>query len=87
MTCFVDSDAKIIIFSKNMFNSRFDMKEMRLVDVILGIKLIRIKESVSQVEYSRVIGNLMYLMSCTRPDIAYLVSKLSSYTSNPEAKH
>ena len=45
MTCFVDSDAKIIIFSKNMLNSRFDMKEMGLVDVILGIKLIRIKES------------------------------------------
>ena len=28
----------------------------------------------------------MYLMSCTRPDIAYSVSKLSSYTSNPRAK-
>ena len=29
----------------------------------------------------------MYLMSCIRPDIAYAVSKLSSYTSNPGAKH
>ena len=29
----------------------------------------------------------MYLMSCTRPYIAYSVSKLSSYTSNPRAKH
>ena len=29
----------------------------------------------------------MYLMSCARPDIAYLVSKLSSYTRNPGAKH
>ena len=29
----------------------------------------------------------MYLMSCTRPDIAYSISKLSSYTSNPRAKH
>ena len=44
-------------------------------------------ECVSQVEYSRVIGSLMYLMSCTRPDIAYLVSKLSSYTSNLGTKH
>ena len=29
----------------------------------------------------------MYLMSCTRPDIAYIINKLSRYTSNPEAKH
>ena len=29
----------------------------------------------------------MYLMNCTRLDIAYSVSKLSSYTSNPGSKH
>ena len=29
----------------------------------------------------------MYLMSCTRPDIAYTVSKLSRYTSNPNDDH
>ena len=29
----------------------------------------------------------MYLMRCTRLDIAYSVRKLSSYTSNPRAKH
>ena len=44
-------------------------------------------EGISQVEYSRVVGSLMYLMSCTRPDIAYTVSKLSKYTSNPSADH
>ena len=44
-------------------------------------------ESVSQLEYSRIIGSLMYLMSCTRPDIAYSVSKLSRYTSNPGEDH
>ncbi|KAL5745221.1 hypothetical protein ACOSP7_026367 [Xanthoceras sorbifolium] len=44
-------------------------------------------ESISQLEYSRVRGSLMYLMSCTRPDIAYAVSKLSRYTSNPGADH
>ena len=44
-------------------------------------------ESVSQLEYSRVIGSLMYLTSCTRPDIANAVSKLSRYTSNPGIDH
>ena len=29
----------------------------------------------------------MYLMNCTRPDITYVVSKLSAYTSNPSAEH
>ncbi|RVW17127.1 Retrovirus-related Pol polyprotein from transposon TNT 1-94 [Vitis vinifera] len=124
----VGSDDKMITSTKNMLNSRFDMKDMGLADVILGIKIKRTSdelilsqshyvdkilgkfdkdnsgvartpvdvtlrlsknksESVSQVEYSRVIGSLMYLMSCTRPDIAYAISKLSRYTSNPGAKH
>ena len=29
----------------------------------------------------------MYLMKCTRPDIDYIVSKLSKYTSNPSDDH
>ncbi|GKB43206.1 zinc finger, CCHC-type containing protein [Tanacetum coccineum] len=32
----------------------------------------------------RVIGCLMYAMTCIRPDIAFAVGKLSRYTSNPE---
>nr|GEY45985.1 zinc finger, CCHC-type [Tanacetum cinerariifolium] len=38
---------------------------------------------VSQLKYSRVIGCLMYAMTCTRLDIAFVVGKLSRYTSNP----
>ena len=37
---------------------------------------------VLQLEYSQIIESLMYLMNCTRPDIAYAVSKLSRYTSD-----
>ncbi|GJX13963.1 zinc finger, CCHC-type containing protein [Tanacetum coccineum] len=40
-------------------------------------------QAVSQLEYSRVIGCLMYAMTCTNPDIAFAVGKLSRYTSNP----
>jgi hypothetical protein len=40
-----------------------------------------------QLEYAQVIGSLMYAMTCTRPDIAYAVSKLSQFTSNPGEAH
>ncbi|GKF76459.1 hypothetical protein Tco_0225903 [Tanacetum coccineum] len=43
--------------------------------------------AVSQLEYSRVIGCLMYAMTYTRPDIAFAVGKLSRYTSNPGTQH
>ncbi|CAM8900601.1 unnamed protein product [Rhodiola kirilowii] len=41
----------------------------------------------SQLEYAKVIGSLMYAMTCTRPDIAFAVGKLSRYTSNPSMQH
>ena len=124
----VGSDDEMIKSTKAMLSTRFDMKDMGLADVILGVKILRTSdglvlsqshyvdkildkfsnddsgvartpidvnlhmsknrgESVSQLEYSRVIGSLMYLMSCIRPDIAYAVSKLSRYTSNPNGDH
>ncbi|GJY57002.1 zinc finger, CCHC-type containing protein [Tanacetum coccineum] len=44
-------------------------------------------QTVSQLEYSRVIGCLMYAMTCTKPDIVFVVGKLSRYTSNPGTQH
>ncbi|GKC52231.1 zinc finger, CCHC-type containing protein [Tanacetum coccineum] len=44
-------------------------------------------QTISQLEYSRVIGCLMYAMNCTRPNIAFAVGKLSRYTSNPSTQH
>ena len=113
---------------KDMLKSRFDVKDMGLAIVILGIQIFRTSEglalsqphyvdkilekflkddfersrtpvdmtlhlsknkgvAVFQLEYSRIIGSLMYLMSCTRPDIAYSISKFSRLTSNLGADH
>ena len=110
------------------FESKFDMKDLEVADVILGIRIHRnpqgltlsqshyIKnilkkfkymefgiaktpldvsftlqknegESDSQLKYARVLGCLMYIMNCTRPDIACAISKLSRYTSNPNKTH
>ncbi|GKA33611.1 zinc finger, CCHC-type containing protein [Tanacetum coccineum] len=44
-------------------------------------------QAVSQLEYSRMIGCLRYAMTCTRPDIAFAVGKLSMYTSNPSTQY
>ena len=37
----VDSDDKVITSTEYMLNSRFDMKDLGLADVILGIKIKR----------------------------------------------
>ncbi|GKB78344.1 retrotransposon gag domain, retroviral aspartyl protease [Tanacetum coccineum] len=42
---------------------------------------------VDQLEYSRAIGYLMYAMTSTRPDIAYVVGRLNRFTSNPSRQH
>ncbi|GKG18456.1 zinc finger, CCHC-type containing protein, partial [Tanacetum coccineum] len=44
-------------------------------------------QAISQLEYSRVIGCLMYAMTCTRPVITFVVDKLSRYTSNHDTHH
>nr|GEU31244.1 hypothetical protein [Tanacetum cinerariifolium] len=42
---------------------------------------------VDQLEYSRAIGYLMYAMTSTRPDIAYVIGRLSRFNSNPSRQH
>ncbi|KAL0401677.1 UNVERIFIED_CONTAM: Retrovirus-related Pol polyprotein from transposon TNT 1-94 [Sesamum latifolium] len=44
-------------------------------------------DSVSQAEYAKIMGSVMFLMNYTRPDIAYAVSRLSQYTHNPNKEH
>src|SRR4051812_7674177 len=45
------------------------------------------KEARDQLRYSQVIDSLMYLASATRPDISFVVSKLSRFLSNPGDDH
>ena len=122
------SNNEVIKTTKEMFNNKFDMKDLGVADVILGTKISKTSDglilsqshyiekilkkfkqddsnpmrthvdvnlhlsknndkSLSQQEYAQAIGSLMYVMNCTRPDIAYAISKLSRYTSNPGPNH
>jgi hypothetical protein len=40
-----------------------------------------------EVPYLSVIGALMYLANCTRPDIAFSVNLLARYSSAPTRRH
>ncbi|XP_076917942.1 uncharacterized protein LOC143578165 [Bidens hawaiensis] len=124
----IGSNDTMIKSTKDMLKARFDMKDLGLADVILGVQITRTQnglilsqyhyvdkilekfnkdntrvasnsidtihhlsknrgEGVAQLEYSIIIGSLMYLRTCTRPDLAYAVSRLSRYTSNPSVEH
>jgi len=42
---------------------------------------------IRELEYLKIIGSLMYIMSCTRPDITFSIGMLSIFTSNPGKSH
>ncbi|GJT41383.1 retrovirus-related pol polyprotein from transposon TNT 1-94 [Tanacetum coccineum] len=83
------SNDKIIRSTKDMLKSKFDMKDMGLADVILGIKIIRTHNGLvlSQAHYVDKILNTHNtgdsgqartpIDTSTRPDLAYAVSRLS----------
>ncbi|KAK6160828.1 hypothetical protein DH2020_004209 [Rehmannia glutinosa] len=122
------STRELTMRTKNMLKDNFDMKDLGIADVILGIKIERTSEGillsqshyiesvlrkfntfddppaktpiddslrlikntgerVAQLEYSRIIGSLMYITNYTRTDLAYSVNKLSIFTSNPRSEH
>ncbi|GKB45839.1 zinc finger, CCHC-type containing protein [Tanacetum coccineum] len=78
-----DTDQDQVDKTKEFLSSKFSMKDMGKADVILGIKIKREDKgrAVDQLEYSRAIGCLLYAMTSTRPNVAYVVGKLKDHTS------
>lgn len=76
---------------------KFSMIDAKAVTVPLAAHFLLSKDqspktetemkSMKSVPYSNAIGSVMYLMVSTRPDIAYAVSCLSRYMSNPGMTH
>ncbi|KAJ9557005.1 hypothetical protein OSB04_011619 [Centaurea solstitialis] len=83
----ISTDLEGISETKKYLSSNFKMKDLGEVDTILGIKVKRTGRAMAQLEYASAIGSMMYAMHYTRPDIAFVVSKLSQHTINPGVEH
>ncbi len=51
------------------------------------VKATEDEKAVDQQSYQSLVGSLMYLATCTRPDIAYAVGTLSRFSSRPNQTH
>lgn len=45
------------------------------------------EKKMSEIPYANIVGSIMYVMVCTRPDMAYVLSIVSRYMSNPGITH
>src|SRR3954465_2434979 len=45
------------------------------------------EDEMSRVPYASAVGSLMYAMVCIRPDLAFAVSSVSRFMSNPGKQH
>lgn len=75
----------------------FQMDKSKLVKTSIGIhfklksatdkELRKQSEAMKHVPYANVVGSVMYMMLGTRPDIAYVVGKVSRFMGNPIRDH
>lgn len=67
---------------------RFNMEECKPVATPMEVKnkMLPERENLSEsrnIPYQNLIGSIMYLTVCTRPDLAFTASYLSQYNNNP----
>lgn len=85
------------IFYVSKILSKFSMIDAKSVNIPLAAHFVLSKDQspvtdseineMKSIPYSNAIGSVLYLMVSTRPDIAYAVSCLSRYMSNPGMPH
>jgi hypothetical protein len=76
----------------NKILKKFELENIYTKNILIdsNIKLESNSNKTSQSEitkFQKLISSLLYLMLCTRPDIAYLVIKLARFASNPSKTH
>ena len=96
-----DTNSRTLLLSQdkyiNKVLSRFNMQNAKVVSTPLGVHFRLSKEQspkteeerayMEKVPYASTIGSLVYVMVCTRPDIAQAVGAVSRYMNNPGKLH
>ena len=96
-----DTNSRTLLLSQDKYISkvlsRFNMQNAKVVSTPLGVHFRLPKEQspkteeerayMAKVPYASAIGSLMYVMVCTRPDIAQAVGAVSRYMNNPGKLH
>ena len=96
-----DRDAKRLWLSQSGYVKkvleRFSMENAKLVSTPLVNhfrlstsqcpKTVEEIEDMSKVLYASAVGCLMYVIVCTKPDLAHAVNMVSKYMANPEKQH
>lgn len=65
---------------------RFDMQNCRIRETPCKQKLLYTEDAVKMKDvkmYREAVGSLIYLTTCTRPDLSFVVSRLSQYFAEP----
>jgi hypothetical protein len=53
----------------------------------MGPKTEEERRELGDIPYREIIGSLLYIARCTRPDIAFAVNVLSRFSTNPGRPH
>ena len=74
----------------NKILDRFEMQECRVRETPCEPKLEYSEDADKMTEpkkYREAVGSLIYLSTCTRPDLSFVVSKLSQHFAEPTEEH
>lgn len=83
-------------YSINKMLNRFKMEDCTPKTVLAdpyvtltldGVDGGEVSKGCNTTDYQEAVGSMMYLMTCTRPDIAYAVGQLAQFCHNPKEVH
>ena len=89
-----DRKKKLVSLSQEQYIKkilkRFRMQDCKPIDTLMADDETlsrRLCPKTSEVSYLSAVGNLMYAMMCTMPDICHAVGMANRYQSNPGQEH